>query len=107
MNNILIKPSENNLVAFQWRKQKGCDKMCRCRMGNPKKMSRFICLKHCGENHVLDGLQRGGHQREKKHIKDAFCIECQDITKNLEVRYCDSFDEMMQKAKELHREYYI
>ena len=35
--------------------------MCRCRMGNPKKMSRFICLKHCGENHVLDGLQRGGH----------------------------------------------
>ena len=80
--------------------------MCRCRMGNPKKMSRFICLKHCGENHVLDGLQRGGHQREKKHIKDAFCIECQDITKNLEVRYCDSFDEMMQKAEELHREYY-
>ena len=75
-------------------------------MGNPKKMSRFICLKHCGENHVLDGLQRGGHQREKKHIKDAFCIECQDITKNLEVRYCDSFDEMMQKAEELHREYY-
>lgn len=81
--------------------------MCRCRMGNPKKMSKFICLKHCGENHVLDGLQRGGHQREKKHIKDAFCIECQDITKNLEVRYCDSFDEMMQKAEELHREYYL
>ena len=27
-------------------------------------------------------------------------------TKNLEIRYCDSFDEMMQKAKELHREYY-
>ena len=27
-------------------------------------------------------------------------------TKNLEVRYCDSFDEMMQKAEELHREYY-
>ena len=54
-------------------------------MGNPKKMSRFICLKHCGENHILDGLQRGGHQREKKHIKDAFCIECQDITKNIDV----------------------
>ena len=28
------------------------------------------------------------------------------VTKNLEVRYCDSFHEMMQKAKELHREYY-
>ena len=104
-------------------------------MGNPKRSSVFICLKcldwkftyiqgiqrsnqrelghikdnvcsHCGENHILDGLQRGGHQREKKHIKDAFCIECQDITKNLEVRYCDSFDEMMRKAEELHREYY-
>ena len=83
--------------------------MCRCRMGNPKKMSRFICLKHCGENHVLDGLQRGGHQREKKHIKDLTCINpgCNgDVTKNIEVRYCDSFDEMMRKAEELHREYY-
>ena len=28
-------------------------------------------------------------------------------TKNLEVRYCDSFDEMMRKAGELHREYYL
>ena len=28
-------------------------------------------------------------------------------TKNLEVRYCDSFDEIMQKAEKLHREYYI
>ena len=27
-------------------------------------------------------------------------------TKNIEVRYCDSFDEMMDKAKDLHREYY-
>ena len=27
-------------------------------------------------------------------------------TKNIEVRYCDSFDEMMQKTEELHREYY-
>ena len=78
--------------------------MCRCRMGNPKRSSRFICLKHCGENHVLDGLQRGGHQREKKHIKDAFCIECEDITKKQEIRYSDSIDETMQKAKELKNE---
>lgn len=54
----------------------------------------------------MEELQRGGHQREKKHIKDAFCIECKEITKNIEVRYCDSFDEMMQKAEKLHREYY-
>ena len=64
-------------------------------MGNPKKQSRFICLKHCGENHILDGLQRGGHQREKKHIKDAFCIICQETVKNLEVRYCDNYQEII------------
>lgn len=28
-------------------------------------------------------------------------------TKNIEVRYCDSFNEMMQKSEELHREYYL
>lgn len=42
-------------------------------------------------------------------MKDLTCINpgCNgDITKNIEVRYCDSFDEMMVKAKELHREYY-
>lgn len=75
-------------------------------MGNPKKRSRFICLKHCEENHILDGLQRGGHQREKKHIKDAFCIECKEIVKNLEIRYCDNYQEMTVKAKELHKKYY-
>ena len=75
-------------------------------MGNPKKMSKFICLKHCGENHVLDGLQRGGHQREKKHIKDAFCIECQDITKNLEVRWCDDYKERMEWAIEICGDFY-
>lgn len=82
--------------------------MCRCRYryGNPKKQSRFICCKHLGVNHVLDGLQRGGSQREKKHIKDAFCIECGDIVKNIEVRYCDNFDEMMIEAEKLHTEYY-
>ena len=50
------------------------------------------------------------NQREKGHIKDLTCInpDCNgDITKNIEVRYCDSFNEMMQKAEELHREYYL
>ena len=75
-------------------------------MGNPKRSSRFICLKCLDWKFTyIQGIQRS-NQREKKHIKDAFCIECQDITKNLEVRYCDSFDEMMQKAEELHIEYY-
>ena len=77
-----------------------------CKMGNPKKQSRFICLKHCGENYVLNGLQRNRRQREKGHIKDAYCIECQEVTKNLEVRYFDNFDEIMAKTEELHGEYY-
>ena len=28
-------------------------------------------------------------------------------TKHIEIRHCDSFDEMMQKVEELHREYYL
>ena len=78
-------------------------------MGNPKRSSRFICLSHLGINEIGNGIQRS-NQREKGHIKDLTCLNpgCNgDITKNIEVRYCDSFDEMMQKAEELHREYYI
>ena len=77
-------------------------------MGNPKKSSRFICCKCLKENQIGSGIQRA-NQRSKYHIKDLTCINsgCNgDITKNIEVRYCDSFDEMMQKAEELHREYY-
>ena len=77
-------------------------------MGNPKRSSRFICLSHLGINEIGNGIQRS-NQREKGHIKDLTCINpgCNgDITKNIEVRYCDSFDEMMRKAEELHREYY-
>ena len=74
-------------------------------MGNPKRSSRFICCKCLKENRLGSGIQRA-NQREKGHIKDLYCLQCQDTTKNLEVRYCDSFDEMMDKAEELHREYY-
>ena len=74
-------------------------------MGNPKKSSRFICLKCLNENQLGSGIQRA-NQREKGHVKDLYCLQCKAVTKNLEVRYCDSFDEMMQKAEELHREYY-
>lgn len=79
--------------------------MCRLKYGNPKKKSRFICLKHCGENLVGLGIQRS-KQREKGHIKDLHCLVCNEVVKNLEVRYCDSFEEMMYKAEELHKEIY-
>ena len=36
-------------------------------MGNPKRVSRFICCKHLGENYIGSGIQRYGHQREKFH----------------------------------------
>lgn len=78
--------------------------MCRCRMGNPKKRSRFICL-HCLREGI-GGIQRGGHQREKSHIKDLYCPFCKEETKHLEVRYCDNFLEMMDKGAELHKQYY-
>ena len=77
-------------------------------MGNPKKSSRFICCKCLKENQLGSGIQRA-NQRSKYHIKDLTCLNqgCNGmVTKNIEVRYCDSFDEMMEKAKELHREYY-
>ena len=60
------------------------------------------------ENCIGGGIQRK-NQREKGHIKDLACINkgCDgEITKNLEVRYCDNFQEMMNKAVNLHKKYY-
>ena len=78
--------------------------MCRCRMGNPKKMSRFICLK-CLQVGIT-GIQRKS-QREKYHVKDLFCVYCKQETKHIEVRHCDWIGEVMMRAEELHREYYV
>lgn len=77
--------------------------MCRCRMGNPKKQSRFICLKCLQVG--IPGIQRKS-QREKFHVKDLFCLHCQIETKHIEIRHCDWTEEIMIKAEELHREYY-
>lgn len=73
-------------------------------MGNPKKKSRFFCLHCMKENYLASGIQRK-KQREKWHIKDITCLNqgCQGmITKNLEIRYCDDFLEMLGKVPELH-----
>lgn len=80
--------------------------MCRCRFGNPKKKSQFICLRCLKVNQLGDGIQRT-QQREKGHIKDLTCLSCNGIvTKNLEIRYCDWLEEMMAEAEKLHSEYY-
>lgn len=45
--------------------------------------------------------------KKKFHIKDLTCLNCDGkICKCIEVRYCDSFDEVMDKAKELSKIYY-
>ena len=77
--------------------------MCRCRMGNPKKMSRFICLKCLQVG--IPGIQRKS-QREKYHVKDLVCTCGRQETKHIEIRPGGWMDEVMMSAEELHREYY-
>ena len=46
-------------------------------------------------------------QREKYHVKDLTCIYCGgEITKNLEVRWSDGFQESMEYARGIRRKYY-
>lgn len=70
--------------------------------------SRFICLKCMQLNPCGSGIQRGGHQREKYHIKDLMCLHCKDIeaTKNIEIRWCDTYDDVYKKAMEIRNDYY-
>lgn len=79
--------------------------MKQCKYGNPKRKSRFICLK-CMKENQMGGIQRINYQREKGHIKNLTCIKCNEVTKNLEIRYCDWLEEMMDKAFEIRGEYY-
>lgn len=78
-------------------------------MGSPKRSSRFICLYCMQINQLGSGIQRGGKQREKWHIKDLTCFnkKCRGMqTKNLEVRWCDDLLEAMDKAEQIRGKYY-
>ena len=79
--------------------------MCK-RNGNPKRSSRFLCVKHLGENYLGAGIQRGRKQREKYHIKDLYCLKCKEVTKCIEIRWCDIYDEVYEKAVEIREKYY-
>lgn len=79
--------------------------MCRYKNGNPKKTSSFLCLK-CMKLNQLSGIQRGGRQREKYHIKDLLCINCDSTTKNMEIRWCDVYKEIYEKALQTREQYY-
>lgn len=79
--------------------------MSRYKNGNPKRQSKFICLHCMKENMLVTGIQRK-QQREKGHVKDLYCLRCGFVTKNEEVRYCDSYDEIFELAKIKGENYY-
>ena len=58
-----------------------------------------------GENQLGAGIQRG-KQRGKFHIKDLYCPVCFNITKNIEIRWCDTYNEVYDKALEIMDKYY-
>lgn len=78
--------------------------------GNQKRSSQFLCL-HCMKiNQLGSGIQRGGNQRKKKHIKDLTCFNkgCNgEITKNIEIRWCDDYLEMLNYAQRIRSHYYV
>lgn len=79
--------------------------MCRYKSGNPKRSSRFICLSCMTENQLAQGIQRK-LQREKYHVKNLYCLKCRTETKNIELRYCDSYEDVFDKALKIRSKYY-
>ena len=65
--------------------------------------SRFICLKCMKENMSIVRLKG---RRKKYHIKDLACVNCNEITKNIEIRDCDFYEEVIDKAIKIRNEYY-
>jgi hypothetical protein len=63
----------------------------------------FYCCK-CGRKGI--SLPRTGRVREKFHIKDLYCIHCEEVTKHIEIRFCDDELEVLDKLKEVQLEYY-
>lgn len=79
--------------------------MSRMKNGSPALSSRFICLKCKKNNLVGAGIQRG-KQREKYHVKDLFCINCKERTKNIEVRYKDDENDIFAYGMQIRKNYY-
>lgn len=80
--------------------------MCK-RHDNTNRSSEFICLRCLSKNQVGDKMRRP-NMREKDHVKNLFCLctKLQMRTKNLEVRWCDDFEERMEYAKKIKPRYY-
>jgi hypothetical protein len=67
--------------------------------------SRFICIKCGKENKILTGIHRY-RNREYLHVKDVFCLNCNEVTKNVEVRIYDEYEEVNNHLPELYNQYY-
>ena len=63
-------------------------------------------MKCMNENMLASGIQRQ-RQRERKHVKDLYCWKCGEVTKCIEVRFCDSYEEIFEAAKIKRENYYI
>lgn len=79
--------------------------MFRFKNKTSKQRSRFICLKCEKENYVGMLIQRP-IQRKKYHIKDLYCINCRERTKNIEVRSCDIFEKVQEQIPYLQKKHY-
>ena len=83
--------------------------MSRVKNGNPQRASGFLCL-HCMKLNQISGIQRFAKEREKYHVKDMICInsECKYLpyTKNMEIRFCDTYEEVYKKAARIRYRYY-
>ena len=101
----------NNMYEKKWNiyffflLQKGAIVMCK-RNGSPQRQSRFICLKCLQMNQVGAGIQRGGHRRNKYHVKNLLCIRCQCETYNMEIRDCDAYEDVYAQAIRERSKYY-
>ena len=73
-----------------------------CRAGRPDRKSKFICLS-CGRV-IMDGIQRK-RTREKYHVKDLYCLYERKDSKAVEVRWCDSINDIKEYIPKLKREY--
>lgn len=49
---------------------------------------------------------RDRDKENEKHVKDLYCLTCGEITKCIEVRFCDSYEEIFEAAKIKRENYY-
>lgn len=104
---IIIDVREAGINCFFFSTENEVNKIMSKRHDNTSRASEFICLRCLSKNQVGDKIRRP-NMREKDHVKNLCCLctKLQMRTKNLEVRWCDDFDERMEYAKKIKSKYY-